>query len=737
MKHKVVGKDIVRFDARDKVTGKAHYADDLPLEDFLWGGQVSSPVPRGTLNGIHKDPDFDWSGFVFAGAEDIPGENVEGSVVNDAPLIAEKEIRYAGQPVLLVAHPEKERLHEGLKHIQVDVTPLDHISTIEDALKNDIIVVNEDNVFRRKNLQRGDVSQALKDAKYVFTKTYTTPHQEQMYLEPNGLIAWWEGEKVFIKGSIQCPYYVHTGVKLGMGKEDDNDVVIIQATLGGAFGGKEDYPTVLANHAATLAHKSGKIVKIIYDRTDDINFTTKRHPSKTTVTMGLDKDYKITAFEMDFILDAGSYETMSSVILARGMLHAFGPYELDNVLVRGSLVVTNTPPNGAFRGFGAPQSFFATESHVDYVAKQLGIDPFELRRRNFVKQQGTFPTGQLLGDDVMISEVFEQTLENAHYDELKKEIAAFNAVNTIKKRGFGVSTFFHGAGFTGSGEVRLKSKAGLRINSDGSITILVANTEMGQGAHTVLPQITSEALDLPIDLIRVEEINTSKVPDSGPTVASRTTMIIGEILRRVSGDLKKAIGFSDQTDLMKKLTPYLAAGGDNTFFRNYEKPPRIQWDDENYRGDAYGTYAWATYGAHVEVDLLTGETHVIDFFSVSDIGQVVNPILASGQMEGGILQALGYALSENIVFHKSGKFWNGDFTNYIIPSIMDMPNINVAFLNKPYPEGPYGVKGIGELPMNGGGPAVNNAIRNAVGVDLFNLPLSPEQVLDALEKEGK
>lgn len=730
---KIVGKNIERFDAKSKVMGTALYADDIPIKDFLYGAQVGSPVARGILKAIKKDTDFDWTGFTFVDYKDIPGKNEVESVVWDMPFLVESEIRYHGQPIILLAHKNKETLEEGVKRISFDIEELPYVTTIDESLSKKIIMAREDNVFRTKLLYRGDLEKGFKNADFIFENTYYTPHQEQAYIEPFAMTAHWENEKLYIKGTMQCPYYIHGGLKVLFDKKDD-EVIIAQSAVGGAFGGKEDYPTVISGHAGLLSLKAGKAVKIIYDRDLDMSITTKRHPSKSIVKIGVTKSGKITALDMDFILDGGAYETMSPVILARGMLHAFGPYELDNVRVNGVIVATNTPPNGAFRGFGAPQSFFAIESQIDLIAQELKISPSELRRINFVQKNGTFPTGQLLGDDVLMTEVFNQMLDNADYDNLQKEIEKFNKNNKTKKRGFGFSTFFHGAGFTGNGEVMLASKAGVRLQKDGKVFVLVANTEMGQGAHTVLPQILAEALELPMDYVRTEKVDTSIVPNSGPTVASRTTMIVGEILRRVGKKIKKTLNYNNESDYLEKVKAYLDNKDSENFYEIYNKPPKIVWDDENYRGDAYGTYAWGAYGVLTEVDTLSYDIKLIDAWSVLDIGKVINPLLASGQVEGGMIQSFGYALTENIVFDKKGKYWNADFTNYIIPSIMDVPNIHVDFYNREYEFGPYGAKGLGELPMDGGAPAVNNAIRNAIGVNLFKLPLSPEQIMETIER---
>ncbi len=732
MKHKVIGTNVTRVDAKEKVTGVAKYTDDIQPDSFYWGAQIGSNVVSGVLKGVHKNPNFDWSDFIYVDASDIPGENEVESVVSDMPLLATEEIRYWGQPIALLAHKDKHILEEGLKNItvEIDENPI-YVSTIDESLslKKEII---PQNVFKKRKIERGDVEFGFKNAKYVFEDVYYTPHQEQMYLEPNAIISWWEGEKIVVKGSMQCPYYVQASIKAVFHKED-KDVEIIQAYVGGAFGGKEDYPSILGAHAALLAMKANEPVKMVYERAQDISITTKRHPSKTTIKMGFDKNYKLTTLQMEFILDGGSYETMSSVILARGMLHAFGPYEIPNVRINGIIIATNTPPNGAFRGFGAPQSFFATESHIDYCALKIGISPFKLREINFVQRGGSFPTGQLLENDVMIREVYDELLKRVNYPILRKEIDDFNSLNSYKKRGFGVATFFHGAGFTGSGEVRLSSIAGIRLDKDGKVAVLVANTEMGQGAHTVLSQIVAEALELPFDMIYMEEVNTQKVPNSGPTVASRTTMIVGEVLRRACVKMHDAIKYNSLDDYLEKVTQYLGDKESESFFQQHLQPPKIKWDDVNYQGDAYGAYAWAIYGVEIEVDLRSFEVTLKNITSVMDIGEVVHPILASGQIEGGIVQSMGYALYENIVF-KNGRFWNADFTNYIIPSIVDIPKMDVSFLNNPYSYGPFGAKGIGELPMNGGAPAVNNAIMDALGVHLTKLPLSPEQIMEAYEK---
>ncbi len=364
-----------------------------------------------------------------------------------------------------------------------------------------------------------------------------------------------------VYGSLQCPYYVHKALVVLLKLPPDR-VRVVQTETGGGFGGKEEYPSMLACHAAILARKAGRPVKMIYDRVEDLLATTKRHPSIVRHRTGLTRDGRLTAMDIDVIMDGGAYATLSAVVLSRGVIHAAGPYRCDHVRIRGRAMMTHTPPNGAFRGFGAPQTQFAIEAHMDRIAEQLGIDPVRLREINALRPGDTTATGQKLGKDASALPVLRDAVKRSQFHKKRKQWKGTN-------RGIGLSLFFHGSGFTGGGEVKLASKASLELTARGA-RILVASTEIGQGTRTMHAQIVADALGVPYDAIDVNDADTAFVPDSGPTVASRTCMIVGKLLERCARDMSKRLG---------RLTPaqYFKKHGSFTVTSQYEPPPGLLW----------------------------------------------------------------------------------------------------------------------------------------------------------------
>jgi CO/xanthine dehydrogenase Mo-binding subunit len=378
---------------------------------------------------------------------------------------------------------------------------------------------------------------------------------------------------------------------------------------------------------------------------------------------------------------------------------------------------------------------------MDKVAKTLGITADEFRRRNFVYEGETTATSQVIREKVNMSGLLDRAFELTGYHEKRERYARENGKernNTRIKKGIGFATFMHGAGFTGSGEVYLQSIVGAEATAAGRVRILAASTEIGQGTNTIFSQIAAEALGVDTDLIEVAQPDTADVPNSGPTVASRTCMVVGKLVESAVLGLKQTLigggllkkNYS-QAEFQKACTEYVKTFGPLKTFSKYQPPPNVFWDDEKYQGDAYGAYAWAVYVAEVSVDMLTYEAHVEDFVAVQEVGRVINPVLAAGQIEGGVAQGIGYALFENVVW-QNGRMINNQMTNYIIPTPADIPPIRVYFEENPYAYGPGGAKGIGELPMDGPAPAILNAIENATGVSFNHIPLMPEAMMEEL-----
>jgi CO/xanthine dehydrogenase Mo-binding subunit len=693
-----VGQSVPRKEGLAKARGTARYVDDLRFPGMLHGRTIRTTIPAGELVGVRLD--FDSAGFTVVDHRDVPGRNVVALIQDDQPFLVEREIRHAEEPVLLLAHADREALRAASVHLEC--RPSEAVLDPERAPR----------AFKEITIEKGDLARGFAEADLVIEGEYRTGRQEHVYVEPNGVIAVPADGGMTVYGSLQCPYYVHKAL-VGMLGLPHERVRVVQTETGGGFGGKEDYPSIIAGHAALLALKSGRPVKLVYDRLEDMATTTKRHPSVVRHRTGVLRDGRITAMEIDVLLDGGAYCTLSPVVLSRGCLHATGPYRCENVRVHGRVAMTNTPPSGAFRGFGAPQTVFAAEVQMDRLAEALGLDPVTLRERNALRPGDTMATGQVLGKDASAVAVLREAVKRSDFHRKRR---AWHGTS----RGIGLSLFFHGAGFTGSGEVMLASRAALELLPRG-VRILVASTEMGQGARTTLAQIVAETLSLPLEQVEVAEPDTARVPDSGPTVASRTCMVVGGLLKACASEMKRRLG---------GLSPaaYLRRHGPLTVTKQYEPPPGIAWDDTTYRGDAYATYGWGCDVAEVELDPLTYEVRPTRVTAVVEIGRAVNPLLAAGQVEGGTAQGLGYALLEEVVM-RDGRMANAQLANYMVPTTLDTPPIDVTVLESPYRHGPFGAKGVGEMPMSGPGPAVANAVRG-LGLDVRSLPITPEKVLE-------
>ncbi|MCH7766708.1 MAG: xanthine dehydrogenase family protein, partial [Acidobacteria bacterium] len=622
MQTQVVGRSVPRKEGRDKVTGRARYIDDFTFPGMLYGATVRSPCARGRIRGISFEGGIPWNEFTVVTAKDIPGRNYVALILADQPFLADGVVNHPEEPVVLLAHPDKYLLEEARRQVRLEIEPLPAVFTLEDSLSRKEVVWGEDNLLKSIRVEKGNVDDVWAGADFIIEGEYRTGAQEQLYIENNGMVAIATPEEgVTVWGSLQCPYYVHKALVPLFGLPEDK-VRVIQAATGGGFGGKEEYPSMIAGHAALLAWKSGKPVKIIYDRAEDMAATTKRHPSRTRHRTAVSKEGKLLGMEIDFVIDGGAYATLSAVVLSRGTIHAAGPYVCPNIRIRSHAVATNAPPHGAFRGFGAPQSTFALERHLNKVARAVGLSPEEFRRRNFIHEGQTTATGQVIREQVDMNRLMERAFELSDYRAKIERFARENKSNRNQK-GIGFASFMHGAGFTGGGETQLASVVGVEATAEGRVRVLAASTEIGQGTNTILSQIAADALGLDYDLIEVAPPDTGAVPNSGPTVASRTCMVVGKLVESAALGLKQTLlgkGFLREgyscADFARACGDYIKKFGPLKSFSQYQTPPEIHWDEENYRGDAYSTYAWAVYVAEVTVDSLTCEVCVDDFVAV-------------------------------------------------------------------------------------------------------------------------
>ena len=699
-----VGQSVKRKDGIGKATGRTRYADDIVLPGMLHGRTIRSTVPRGRVRSVKLD--FDTAGFTIVDYRDIPGQNVVALIEPDQPCLVEREVNHVAEPILLLAHEDREALLEARVEIEYESAE----PPVFDPLCSP-------KALKRLLIEKGSLERGFAEADVIVEGVYRTGHQEHVYIETNGVVAVPEddGRTITVHGSLQCPFYVDRALQGVLG--DRARVRVVQTETGGGFGGKEEYPSIVAAHASLLALKSGRPVKIVYDRAEDMVATTKRHPSIVRHRTGVTKAGKITAMDVEVVLDGGAYVTLSPVVLSRGGIHAAGPYRCENTRIDGRAMMTNTPPNGAFRGFGAPQTQYAMEDHMERVAEALGMDSVRLREINALRPGDTTATGQLLKEDTSALQVLKEAVKRSGYRRKRTRFAGTN-------KGIGLALFYHGSGFTGSGELKLASRATLETTKDG-VRILVSSTEIGQGTRTMHAQIVADALGVPYESVEVPYPDTAVVPDSGPTVASRTCMIVGRILQRCAQEMRRELG---------NLTPaeHFARHGALAVSKQYEAPDWLRWDEEHYRGDAYATYAWACNVAEVELDPDTFEVRPLRITAALEFGRAIHPALARGQIEGGTAQGLGYALIEQVVM-RNGGMANSQLTNYTIPTTLDTPVMDVAILENHFPEGPYGAKGLGELPIDGPAPAIANAIRS-LGIDVREAPATPEVVMLATQK---
>ena len=701
---KAISKSIPKVDHYEKISGSAKYVADFPTEGIYFGKLLRSTEARAKLERIIL-PDLP-AEYFFYDAKDVPGDNNVKIVLDDTPVFAGETVEYIGDPIGILVGPCERTVTRLLKEIRVDYQPLEPVF---DPFK-------ADEIFFKVNIDKGDVDAAFLEADKVYEEKFHTGLQEQAYLETNGVIASFENGKMKIRGSLQCPYYIHGAVARVTGL-DPKDISIKQEITGGGFGGKEDFPSILASQAAVATYHCKKPVRIIFDRHEDIIGTSKRHPSYCTYRVAI-KDNKVSAMDIDVLYDAGAYTTLSLVVLQRGVIASPGVYNVENLRVRGKAAKTNVVPSGAFRGFGGPQTFFAVEMMMNHIAKDLEIDEVKFKLDHVVKEGDITSTSGRFHFPVPIPAMTAEILKDSDYYNKRK--AYENQAGRYRK-GIGFSMVYHGCGFTGNGERDIiKAVARLHKSADGYVTVLTANTDMGQGLDTTFSKIIANTLDIPFDKIIINLPDTDYVPDSGPTIASRSIMIVGELIRRAA----------------EKMKVNWQEGEEQLIEEHYTHPEfMIQFDNEKFTGDAYPTYAWSTNVTEVEVDTLTGVTRIIGAWGNYDVGTPIDEQIVIGQMEGGLVQSLGYSTMEKMTAH-NGWIRNSSFSDYIIPTAVDVKNMNIKLHVVDYPNGPFGAKGAGELPNVGVAPATIDAIGNAINASLNKTPFMAEDIMDLFRDGG-
>jgi len=730
---KSISQSIPRPDGMAKADGSALYVADLkfdgseggrsvdggvPLgsdsglsEGMLLGRFYRSPYPRGRIRCLHL-PDCP-SGYYIVSAADIPrgGKNeIPMASSRDMPCFAEGEIRYAGQIVALVAGPDAYEIERLIQAIELEVDEIPVARSIDEALAlKGGAIHKEDNIFCRVNLDEGDINAAFADAAAVVEGVYETGFQEQFYMEVQGLIAWRTGSKCGIRGSMQCPFYVHHAVSHVLGLKHD-EVRVIADTIGGGFGGKEDYPEIMGAPLAVASWVSGKPIRMLMDRVEDMAFTSKRHPSRCTYRSALDDEGRILAIDATVDLDGGAYETYTRIVLMRAVFHSLGVYRIPVFRIRGRGIATNTVPSGAFRGFGAPQSLFGIEMHMEEIARRNGREVLDYKRDYFLERGDATVTGGIFREEIILDKLVAEAERLSDYSGKRTRYG--------RGRGIGMSFILHGCGFTGDGEQRIiKSRVALRKNRDDSVEILCAAVDFGQGPQTTFRKVVARVLGIEPKAIVFNYPDTDFVPDSGPTVASRTIMIVGYLLQKAAEELKAI----------------WVRGREQRVERHYQMPPGMSWDQERLRGDSYATYGWGVNVCEVELDFLTWETRIIGAWAVFDVGRAIDNRVVDGQIQGGMSQALGYGAMEKLEVDNQGRFRQITMADYMVPTTLDFPRTRSLTVDNPYPYGAFGAKGMGEMVHDGGHAAFAAAVEQACGKPCPVIPLVPETLMEIME----
>jgi CO/xanthine dehydrogenase Mo-binding subunit len=715
---KDISTSVPRKDHKGKVSGQLAYISDVKVENMVYGVLYRSPIAYGKIKSIQL-PNLP-EGYEVVGAEDIPGPNYVKIIKEDQPIFANEWVNYIGEPILMLVGKDLDILYDLLDKVKIEMEEHPAIYTLEEAIKQKSAPGVTMASYEFGESLDTITSIELK-AHQIIEEEYDTGYQEHVYLEPQGMLGIYKDDEIVVQGSMQCLYYIKNALINALACGDD-DVRVVQSPTGGGFGGKEEFPSMMACHVAVAAKAVKKSVMLVFDRSEDMLVTTKRHPAKLKYRTALDKAGNILSMSVELFLDAGANEGLSSVVLQRALLNSAGVYKIPHFHAIGYVLKTHTVPNGAFRGFGAPQSFAGIESHLCHLSKRANIDPLEYKRKYLVKQGDPTITKGNFRDPILMEEMIEDLLNTSDYKKKKGEFQRLNQQNRRYKIGIGTSLFLHGCGFTGSGERdHIKAKVKLVKSKDGQVSLKISNSDMGQGIFTTLCKIVAKELDLPYEEILFPYPDTKEVPDSGPTVASRTTMIVGKLLERAA----------------KKLKAQWQTGVEQEVVENYVHREMIPWNEKTFTGDAYPAYSWGVNFVEVEVDTLTGNVKLEKVYANYDVGKVIDDRVMKGQIDGGLAQGLAYGYLEKMT-SKQGKIQQKSISDYGPPTSLDVVSIESKIFDNPYADGPYGAKGAGELTLIGGAPAVQAAIEDALQTPFQQIPVTPEVIIESLwMREGE
>jgi len=780
-KFNIVGKPVIRQDGIGKVTGKAKYADDYRFEGELYGVMVRTDVSHAIIkrvdfSKIENHPAVQ----AIITHNDIIGNKKVGPIKQDQPIFCYEKIVTPGDVVAMIVGENEIVLRQLVKQVSFDLEELPVLDDPVTALNDNSILIHpqyKTNLITHYPLRKGNIEKGFKQSDEIIEQTYTTQLIEHAYIEPECVTAIpGEGNlKVKIIGSIQNPFTTRKVVASVLGCTL-NEVEVVQAELGGSFGGKDDTMNILSARAAIAAIKLKRPVKIKYNREESIIESYKRHPYILNYKIGYNKNGKIKAMKIDLLADGGAYSSMSPFVTWRSVVQATGPYEVPNVQTDVRVVYTNNPYTGAMRGFGSPQPIFAIESLMDEIAVRVGKTPYEIRKINGFKQGSKTASGQKLSDhEVTLHKVLKKAVdvssfqkkwaENKKSVELKKvSTLSFTSPNLILskndfinpdqlwRKGIGLALSYRGCSLGAEGIDAAASY--VSIQPDGTVYLLSGLAENGQGLKTTFSIVAAEVLGISPDKIIYLEQNTSRIPDSGPTVASRATLMGGGATKNACDELKNRLtkllskewklknvseiffsngkvtynGKTKKKITFEELVKLAYSKGVNLSTIGWYAGPKVHWEEETGHGSAYFTYVYGCQVAEVSVNIGTGEVYINNIWAVHDPGKVINLLGAEGQVYGGVTQGAGYGLWEKISTHQ-GKIRENNFDQFLIPTSKDIDNIHPYFVEGKDKFGAWGGKSLGEPTLELTAAAIANAITNATGQRFYNLPINIEELL--------
>lgn len=758
----VINKPLPRIDAYEKVTGRLKFTADMKVDGMLYAKALYSQYPHARIKAIDTGAAEKLPGVHYvATAKDLPGEKTIGEVIQDQYVFALDKVRYMGDVLAVVAAETEDIAREATRLIKVEYEVLPVFSNPQEALKDTSVPVHEqfpDNICAAHKVRKGDIEQGFAQAEIVLEREYETQFIEHSYIEPEAVLAipGPREKEITVYGSIQNPYAVRRSLirtlMIPMSRAR-----VIQQAIGGTFGGKLEIMEAMSVRAALLALLTGKPVRLVNDREESITESHKRHPYQMKYKVGATRDGKICALQVDILADSGAYACMTPYVTWRSSVQGCGPYNIANVHLDIKGIYTNNPYTGSMRGFGSPQVVFGIESLMTELAAECGISPSKIREINALKTGDVSATGHLLDQHVVsVAETLHKVKEAIDFDRKWTEYSKTQSGS--RRRGIGIACSIRGVSLGAEGiDV---GRASVSVEEDGSIIVATGLTEHGQGLRTAMSQIAAETLGVKLNRIQYLDTDTSRSPDSGPTVASRGTTMGGGAVKDAAGKVQEIIAEAVSTDYgveaeqIKMENDLVYVGSECISFEQAVKccygqgktpavigsfvAPAVTWDEEKGCGEAYFTYVYASQAAEVEVDLLTGKVEVTKVVAAHDVGRAINPSSVEGQIYGGVAMAVGYALLEDLNVVES-RIRHKNFDEYLLPTSLDIYEVVPILVENPDPSTAYGVKCIGEASNELAAAAIVSAIAQATGTRIRELPASLEKVLlgHSLQKDAK